>query len=112
MRYLTLLYADEAAIDALPDDAKRAIVHGHLDFRAAAAATGVLVDGAALADAAEVFRVRSADGSATDGPYLEAKEHIGGYYLLDCSSREEAVAWVRRIPDAPGQVVELRALLD
>ncbi|GIG34964.1 YciI family protein [Cellulomonas pakistanensis] len=44
----------------------------------------------------------------TDGPYGEAKELFGGYWVLDVASREEAVAWARRAPLGPGTRVELR----
>ena len=44
-----------------------------------------------------------------DGPFAEAKEKvIGGYWMIDVSSREEAIEWARRIPGAPGDVVEVR----
>lgn len=108
MTFLVLLYADESATNALTREEKMAIVEGHLAFRAAADTAGILSGGHPLADAAEVVTVRSADALRTDGPFLETKEQIGGYYLLDCPSVEVAVEWAGRIPPAPGQVVELR----
>ncbi len=44
----------------------------------------------------------------TDGPFAEAKEVIGGYWMIQVKSREEAVEWARRVPAAPGDVIELR----
>jgi hypothetical protein len=47
----------------------------------------------------------------TDGPYLEAKEYVAGYYLLDCESRERAVELAARIPDAKYTAIEVRPLM-
>ena len=59
-------------------------------------------------------RVSYGEGGVTvkDGPFAEAKEVIGGYWLIDVSSREEAVEWARRIPGAPGDVVEVRQVFE
>jgi hypothetical protein len=48
----------------------------------------------------------------TDGPFAEAKEVIGGFWLIDVKSREEAVEWARRIPAQPGDVIEVRQIFD
>lgn len=44
----------------------------------------------------------------TDGPFPEAKEVVGGYWMIQVKSREEAVQWARRVPGSPNEVVELR----
>ncbi|WP_163507358.1 YciI family protein [Fodinicola acaciae] len=44
----------------------------------------------------------------TDGPFAEAKEALGGYWVIDVRSREEAVAWASRCPAGPGDVIEIR----
>lgn len=48
----------------------------------------------------------------TDGPFAEAKEVIGGYWMIQVKSREEAVEWARRVPAAPGDVIELRKVYE
>ncbi len=48
--------------------------------------------------------------AVTDGPYAEAKEALGGYYLLDCATIDEAVDWAARIPGALHGAVEVRAV--
>jgi len=52
------------------------------------------------------------DGKAlvTDGPYLETKEHIGGFWILECADMDEAVAWARKGVAATGGQVELREI--
>ena len=48
--------------------------------------------------------------SATDGPFLETKEQLGGFYLIDCSDRDDAITVASRIPASPGLQVEIRAI--
>jgi hypothetical protein len=59
-------------------------------------------------------RVAFAGGKAkvTDGPYIESKEVIGGYWLIQTKSKEEAVEWARRVPAADGDVIELRQIFE
>lgn len=47
-----------------------------------------------------------------DGPFAEAKEVVGGFWMLQCKSREEAIEWARRIPAADGDVVEIRQVFE
>jgi hypothetical protein len=49
--------------------------------------------------------------SITDGPYLEAKEHIGGFWILQCADMDEALAWARKAVVACRVPVEVRAFL-
>jgi hypothetical protein len=57
-------------------------------------------------------RVTYKDGKATvtDGPFAEAKEVIGGYWILDVRSREEAIEWARRAPMSNNEIVEVRQI--
>ena len=48
----------------------------------------------------------------TDGPYIESKEVIGGYWLIQTKSKEEAVRWARRCPAADGDVIEIRQVFE
>ncbi|HLH11708.1 MAG TPA: YciI family protein [Methylovirgula sp.] len=48
----------------------------------------------------------------TDGPFAEAKEAVGGYWLLQVKSREEAIEWARRCPAEPGDVLEIRKIFE
>ncbi|TFY97277.1 YciI family protein [Ramlibacter rhizophilus] len=54
--------------------------------------------------------VRGGQAAVVDGPFAEAKELIGGYFLLDCESREEAIALARECPAAEWATVEVRRL--
>jgi hypothetical protein len=44
----------------------------------------------------------------TDGPFAEAKEVLGGYWMIDVKSREEAIEWAKRCPGGPNEVIEIR----
>jgi hypothetical protein len=73
---------------------------------------GVLLSLDGLRPGSEAVRVSFPGGKATvtDGPFAEAKEVIGGYWLIDVKSKDEAVEWAKRIPAADGPVVEVRQI--
>lgn len=73
---------------------------------------GVMVGGDGLLPTSEGLRVRF-DGKArtvTDGPFAEAKELVAGYWLWECGSREEALAWLEKAPFGGGTEIELRQI--
>ena len=57
---------------------------------------------------ATTVRVRDDETLVTDGPYAEVKEALGGFYVLECASMDEAVDWAARIPGAEHGAVEVR----
>jgi len=71
---------------------------------------GVLLALDGLHPPAAGVRVRFAGGKATavDGPFPEAKEVVGGYWLIQVKSKEEAVEWAKRCPAGDGNVIEVR----
>jgi hypothetical protein len=81
-----------------------------LDFTDDLKRAGVLMASSSLASAAT--RLQRPDGAATsrllDGPFAEAKEMIGGFFLLNCATRQEALAWAERCPAAAWATVEVR----
>jgi hypothetical protein len=54
----------------------------------------------------------SAKAKVTDGPFIESKEVIGGYWIIQTKSKEEAVEWARRVPAAEGDVIEIRQIFE
>jgi len=48
----------------------------------------------------------------TDGPFTESKEVIGGYWMIDVKSREEAIAWAKRCPASPNEIIEIRQVFE
>jgi len=65
-----------------------------------------------LSEGARVSFGADAKPTVTDGPFTEAKEVIGGYWVIQARSKEEAVEWARRIPAAPGDTVEVRRVYE
>lgn len=109
MKYLFLLYGDSAAEAALAPEARATMVENHRRFSAMLRERGTLVLGEALEGPEESRTVRF-DGDSpvvTDGPFLEAKEAIGGLYVLDCTSADEAIELAKQVPRSPGLVVQL-----
>ena len=88
----------------------------HRDCLADAAAAGVARGAEALCPAATATTITVAGGKGgdvliTDGPYAEAKEVLGGFYLLEAADLDEAIRWAARIPTAWHGKVELRPVL-
>jgi hypothetical protein len=75
---------------------------------------GVHVASEGLADPSLATWVSVRDGEtiASDGPFAEVKEHLAGFYLIDCPTMQEAVAWAAKVPDAANTEVEVRPVLD
>jgi hypothetical protein len=55
---------------------------------------------------------KSGKSKVADGPFAEAKEVVGGYWIIDVKSREEALAWAARIPGKDNEMVEVRRMFD
>jgi hypothetical protein len=117
MRYLCLLVGDPSDTSVVPptpgSDEFRQMMD---DFRTATAAmhdSGVLVDSAPLQDphGARTLRLRNGEPLVTDGPFMEMKEVIGGYYVLDCGSLDEALRWAATIPSARYGAIEVRPIM-
>jgi hypothetical protein len=118
MKFMLLIWANPANWDALPPSERQALAgealaeHAALD--AALIDSGELVISAGLADPVTTRMVRIRDGvvAATDGPYAEAKEHLVGYYMVDCVDLDRAAEIAARIPDARWDRVEIRPAMD
>jgi hypothetical protein len=76
--------------------------------------SGEFVGGEALADPSNTRTIRLVDGTPaiTDGPFAEAKEHLGGYLIVDCESAERAAEIALRWPSARFSPLEVRPLMD
>ena len=100
MRFLLLMYRDEKAWEARPEAERIAIRQQAIDHAEGLRARGVFLGGDPLLPTNTAVTVRVADGTplATDGPFAETKEALGGYSIVDVPSREEAVAIARDHP--------------
>src|ERR1044072_6434025 len=98
-QYMLLIYGDPA--DAVPADEQEAQYAEWLNYTNALMASGAMINGAPLegTEAAKTVRVRGGDTQLTDGPYAETKEILGGYYLVDLPSINEAVELAAKMPN-------------
>ncbi|MGH3080595.1 MAG: YciI family protein [Gaiellaceae bacterium] len=106
MEFLALIHADENRWDSLGDDERQAIYQRYLDF----SERDEVVGGAELqsTNAATTVRLRDGDRVVTDGPYAEVKEALGGFFLLEADSIEDACQLAAEIPAAEHGAIEVR----
>jgi hypothetical protein len=100
--------------EKLSDTEREEFGRRHYTLRDELADSGELVIAEALGDPSLSKRVAVRDGQtmATDGPFAEVKEHLAGFYLVDCDSQERALAIAAQVPDAVWGLVEVRPILD
>lgn len=112
MKYMLLIFSNDQTWGALSEDARRALGRRHLELGRELTAAGTYRDGAGLAgeERSRTVRVRKGEILATDGPYVESKEHLAGFYVVECDSHDEAVAIAARLPDAAVNFVEVRPI--
>jgi hypothetical protein len=112
VKYLALIHSDESSWATLSDGEREAWYARYRRFSEEGRAAGVVLGGNELAPTrdATTVRVRRDETLVTDGPYAEVKEALGGYYLLECGSLDEALDWAARIPGASHGAVEVRPL--
>ncbi|HEX8275658.1 MAG TPA: YciI family protein [Longimicrobiaceae bacterium] len=109
MKYLCLIYLDEAAMGALPAHEMDALNAGHLDLNDELRRSGHLVEAEALEPSGTAVRLRGGKRTAVmDGPFTESKELVAGFYLLEARDIEEATEIASRFPGGRHGSVEVR----
>jgi len=114
MQYLLLIYSDESLWESLPDDERQAIHREYGRLNSDLHAHGKLVAGDELQPVATAtsVRLRNGDTIVSDGPFAETNEALGGYYLIEADSLDEAIEWAARIPSARRGTIEIRPIVD
>jgi hypothetical protein len=117
VKYLILIHSNphsRAVWETFDDEQQMALGVGHMKLTADLQAAGELVVSEGLADPSLGTWVSVRDGRTvtSDGPYAEVKEHLAGFYLIECDSMERAVEWAAKAPDAATGAVEVRPILD
>jgi hypothetical protein len=112
MQYLCLIYQDEAAAAERPKAELDRIYAEYIDFTADIRKAGRLAGVNRLQPARTAATVRVRDGNvvATDGPFAETKEQLGGYYLIEARDLNDAIQTAARIPSARFGSVEVRPI--
>jgi hypothetical protein len=114
MRFLCTIYDDESSWGTATPEDGAAMMKAYNEFTEAIRNAGVMVGGEGLQPTATATTIRVRDGERvlTDGPFAETKEQLGGFYLLDCASKDEAIEWASQIPGAQSGSVEVRPVMD
>jgi hypothetical protein len=112
MKYLCTIYGDESQwSDATPEQMSEVMAaYGAFGEEA----SDVILGGEGLepTSAATTVRVRDGERVLSDGPFAETKEQLGGFYLLECGSLDEAIDWAAKIPGASTGSVEVRPVMN
>lgn len=114
MRYLLLIHVDPSAGDDARPEEREATMKEWFAYTEDLRAAGCLIDGNALhgPDTATTVRVSGDEVTVTDGPFAETKEHLGGYYMVDCDDLDGALHWAGRCPGARIGAIEVRPVMD
>ena len=114
MKYLLTLWGDESRwADRTPEEIQASMREWDA-YTVETKDAGAFLGGEGLkgTDSATTIAIQpDGDHIVTDGPYAETKEQLGGFYLLECVNRDDAIAWARKIP-MPGGKVEVRPVMD
>ncbi len=112
MRFMVIMYpGPKAEAGAMPTEAQLAAMGA---FNEELVNNGVILSGEGLHPSANGARVRWSGGKpvVSDGPFAEAREVVGGFWMWQCRSMEEAKEWARRIPADDDQMVEIRRVFE
>jgi hypothetical protein len=112
MRFMMLMFPSPHAEAGAPPDAK--LMAAMMKYNEELTKAGVLLALDGLQPSSKGARVRFVGGKprVSDGPFTEAKEIIGGYWLIQAKSKEEAVAWASRCPAPDGEMIEVRQVFE
>jgi len=112
MRFMMIMFpGPDAEAGVIPDEK---ILAEMGKFNEDMVRSGVLLAGEGLHPTSQGARVRFPGGKAqvSDGPFAEAKEVVGGFWLIQVKSKEEAVEWASRCPSRGGEMIEIRRVYE
>jgi len=114
VKYVLLIYSNPESWASLSAEQREGLGRAHEDLTRELTEQGLLVSAAGLADpiTSRTVSVRDDTTTTTDGPYAEAKEHLAGFYLVECDDIDQAIAYAARMPDAKYVAVEVRPVMD
>ena len=111
MKYMLLIYHDERLFMDMTEDERQTLYLDYRKLREELISNGKFISGSQLQPAASASSVRVREGKSLtiDGPFAETKEQLGGYFLIEAESIDEARAIAARIPSAKTGTIEVRA---
>ena len=106
MEFLALIHNEEGTWEAMSDDERQSVYQRYMDF----SEKPEVVGGAELqpTDMASTVQIRNGDRLVTDGPYAEVQEALGGFFILDVDSIDDACRLAAEIPAAEHGAIEVR----
>jgi hypothetical protein len=110
VKYALLIYEEEIKAPEPGSPEGAALYGAYMEYTAAINEEGINKGGEALnsVDTATTVQVRNDEVLATDGPFAETKEQLGGFYLVECDDLDQAIAAAARIPSAKTGSIEVR----
>jgi hypothetical protein len=113
VQYALLIYSDRRRWDAMSEAERGQMMQEYGVYSQALRDKGAYVDGNPLqpTQAATSVQVRDGERLVTDGPFAETKEQLGGYYIVDVESLDEAIEWAAKIPSARLGTIEVRPVM-
>jgi hypothetical protein len=114
VKYALLIYAEEGSWDSASDEEKQAVYGRYREFGEWLGERDWDRGGEELAPSSSATCVRLENGRAvaTDGPFVETKEQLGGFYLIECDDLDQAIEAASRIPAAQRGTIEVRPVVD
>ena len=113
MKFMLLLWGDEGQWAEMSEEETAAEMARWEDYTNQLVAAGAMVSGEGLQASATSKTLRIDDGEriVTDGPFAETKEQLGGFYVIECASIDEALEWAAKLPSAEHGSTEIRPVI-
>ena len=113
MRYMLLLYNEPIVEEEITPELWQRVVDSHLEFTRKLVDAGVLVHNSPLdpVENAKTVRIRRRERLVVDGPFAETKETLGGYYMIEAESLDDAVRWAHELEPVADGSIEVRPVL-
>jgi hypothetical protein len=113
VQYMLLIYDDEKILAGMPEDERNALMGDYFAYTEGLTKSGAFVEGAPLesVSTATTVRVRNGETLTTDGPFAETREQLGGYYVIEAESLDEALRHAANVPSARFGSIEVRPVV-
>ena len=115
MQYAILIYGDEKAAEKMSKADGDKVFSEYMQYTQELIKAGVMKGGQPLKESSTATSLRTKGGKivATDGPFAETKEQLGGFYLIEAKDLEEALAWAKKCPGVRwGGTLEVRPVME
>jgi hypothetical protein len=114
MKYMLILIGEEGGSEETTPEEMQAVMERWSQYGRELVDAGAHIAGEGLQESPTATTVRigeSGERLVTDGPFAETKEQVGGFYVIECASRDEAVEWAKKVPLTAG-AIEVRPVMD